>query len=120
MRWPVLAQFLTPVALLLLGTAAISFWTAWAAARQARREVEDRQRHLARFLIEESHFPLTKTVLPQLEPLSGAIYLLHRQNGERWTSLDVDPDGLDLPGPIVDDWQALRLGEPVRVDGRTY
>jgi signal transduction histidine kinase len=120
MRWPIRLQFLTPVALLLLGTAAISFWTAWAAARQARRAVEDRQRSVARFLVEEIHVGLSEGVLRQLEPLSGAEYCLVRRNGQRRTSLRIDPDTIQLTGPVVDDWQALRLGEPVTISDTTY
>jgi signal transduction histidine kinase len=120
MRWPIRAQFLTPVALLLLGTAAISFWTAWAAARQARLQVEDRQRDVARFIVEEFHVGLSEGVLRQLEPLSGAEYCLLRQNGQRRTSLRIDPATLQLTGPVADDWQALRLGEPELIAGQTY
>src|SRR5205085_12243578 len=52
--------------------------------------------------------------------LTGAEYLLETARGERVTSLDLDPSSLEPTGPVADDWQALRLGEPVAIAGRTY
>jgi signal transduction histidine kinase len=125
MRWRIRSQLLSPVVLLLVGVALISFWTAWGSARQARRQIESRQRDVARFLVEEFRIPLTSTILRQIEHLSGAQYLLKPVQGPVQTSLDGDPDQIDTEltlraGPVADDWQALRLGPPLHVAGRTY
>jgi signal transduction histidine kinase len=120
MRWRIRAQLLSPVVLLLLGVALISFWTAWAAARQARRQIEARQRDVGRVMVEKAWWPLTEEVLKGSKGLSGADYLLQAAGKRRLTSLDVDPDRLDLNVPVADDWQSLRLGPPVRVAQETY
>src|SRR5262245_25065033 len=111
MRWGVRAQLVLPVVVLLLGVAAISGTTAVASARQARAQVEGRLRTVARFLTEESRFPLTGEVLRQLRELSGAEYLLQPAEGARRGSLP-GPDDLTLDVGVAEDWQALRLGEP--------
>jgi signal transduction histidine kinase len=120
MRWRIRTQLLSPIVLLLAGVALISLGTAWTAARQARRQIEARQQNVARFLVDKAWFPLTREVLSDLEPLSGADYLLDRPGLPRRTSLPIDPDQVRLDVPVADDWQALRLGPPVRVAGRTY
>jgi signal transduction histidine kinase len=119
MRWRIRTQLLLPVVLLLAAVALIVPWTAWSAAAQARQQIEERQRSVARFL-DETHFPLTAVVLGWMEQLSGAEYLLESPTGQRKTSLDLDPAGLRVTGPVADDWQHLRLGPPVTIAGRTY
>src|SRR5262245_20568357 len=119
MRWPLRTQLLLPVVLLLVGVAGISFTTAFAAAREARRQIETRLREAAGLLVEE-RFPLTSPVLRWLRQLSGAEYLLVTEPGERRTSLEADPGELPLTEPVADDWHALRLSSPVRVEGRLY
>jgi signal transduction histidine kinase len=120
MRWRIRTQLLTPVVLLLAGVALISFWTAWAAAGEARRQIEQRQRDVAGFFVRDVSYRLTRSILLQIKKLSGADYLLEPAEGPRQTSLDLDPAGIDLDAPVADDWHALRLGPPVRVAGRTY
>jgi signal transduction histidine kinase len=121
MRWGLRSQLVSPVVLLLLGVAAISATTAVASARQARAQVEERLRTVARFLTEESRFPLKGQVLQWLRQLSGAEYVLHSADGRYHTSLEGAPDGALFVGVgVADDWQELRLGAPVRVGGTTY
>src|SRR5437868_12631319 len=120
MRWRIRTQMLSPVVLLLAGVALISCGTAWAAARQARRQIEDRQRNVARVLALEPRFPLTDYVLRLLQQLSGAQYVLEPAQGQRRTSLEVDPGQLAVACPIADDWKDLHLGAAVSVAGRTY
>ncbi len=120
MRWRIRTQLLLPVGLLLAAVALIVPWTAWSAAAVARQQIEERQRSVARFLDEESRFPLNPVVLGWMEQLSGAEYLLESPRGGRKTSLDLDPAGLNVTGPVADDWQQLRLGPPVTIAGRPY
>lgn len=120
MRWRLREQLLLPVVLLLAGVAGISVATAVTAARQARRQIEGRLRDVARFLVEESRFPLTGDVLRQLRTLSGADYLLVPTDGPRLTSLATDfrPGPADLS--VAADWHALALDTPVELAGRAY
>ena len=118
MRYRIRNQLLLPVALLLAGVAAISLTTAVVSARQARAQIEARLRDAARFLVEESNFPLQSDVLQKLRPLSGAEYLLVPPLGPRQTSLPRDPGGFDLP--VADDWQSLTLETPVEIEGTNY
>jgi signal transduction histidine kinase len=120
MRWPLRSQLLAPVVLLLAGVAGISFTTAYAAARQAREQIEARLRDVARFLVEESRFPLNLVVLRQIRTLSGADFLLVTRGGQRWTSLDDAGTEPSLAEPIAEDWHSLRLSTPARVGGRPY
>jgi signal transduction histidine kinase len=119
MRWPIRYQLLAPLLMLLLGVVALSTWTAVASAARARQQLETQFRGIAHTL-SESAFPLHPGVLKQMKGLTGAEYLLVRSGGERIGTLP-DTD-IDLPPAeaVVDDWQTLRLGPPVTVDGRTY
>jgi signal transduction histidine kinase len=119
MRWPIRSQLLLPLLVLLAGVAGISLWTAWTSASQARRQVEDRLRNVARFLSEDSSFPLNRDVLRKMKPLSGADFLLVQRSGRRASSLPRDPGPLES-AEVFDDWQSLRLGPPVRLDGESY
>ena len=120
MRWPLRSQILLPVVVLLLGIAASSAGTAYAAARVAHRQIEDRLRAVARFLAEDSRFPLTGDVLRQLGPLSGARYLLTRGGTVLHSSLPAAPGPLPATVPVADDWRSLSLGGAVRVDAEPY
>jgi signal transduction histidine kinase len=120
MRWTVRSQLLLPLLLLLLGVVGISVTTAIASARQARRQIEARLRNVARFLSEERRFNLNTHILRQLRPLSGADFVLVPREGPPLTSLDRPPEPLPLDAPVWDDWHALSLGAPLRVNGQTY
>ncbi len=121
------SQLLLPLALLLLGVAGISVWTALASARSARRQVEERLRSVARYLSEGERldYPLTKKILRELQPLSGAHFILYPGEEEEAgrgpiASFDGAPPARPPPAPLHDDWRALRLGPRLRVDGRDY
>ncbi len=119
MRWRIRYQLLLPLFLLLLGVVGLSVWMAVAAAGRARHQVEDRVRGVAGYLSEDRTYPLAANILQQVKRLSGADYLLIGQDGERLTTLE--GAGTVTPETTVhDDPQALRLGPPVRVGGRTY
>jgi signal transduction histidine kinase len=120
MRWRIRSQLLLPLLLLLFGVLGISLWTALASVRRARQQIEARLRTVARFLSEESRFPLTIDVLHQMKPLSGADYLLVPASDAPLTSLDSTPKRLPGAGTVCDDWRSLHLGPPVRVNGQTY
>jgi signal transduction histidine kinase len=120
MRWRIRTQLLLPVVLLLGGVAGISVTTALAATHQARQQIETRLRTVARFLDEEESFPLNESVLRKLRPLSGAEYLLESRSGSVLTSLEQVPAEVPHVEPVAEDWQALRLGPPIRIGGQTY
>src|SRR5262249_43357301 len=59
-------------------------------------------------------------ILLWVKQLSGADYLLVRQNGKRISTLDVEPEHLLPVEEVGDDWRALRLGPPIRAGEQTY
>ncbi len=120
MRWRIRSQLLLPLLLLLLGGVGISAWTAFASARQARRQIEARLRSVAHFLTEQRRFPLTVDVLQQMKPLSGADYLLVPKDKPPQSSLASNPLPTPSPAIVCDDWRELHLGPPLNVDGETY
>jgi signal transduction histidine kinase len=118
MRWRIRSQLLLPLLLLLVAVVGLCVWMAAAAARRAREQIEARVRTVAHSLAGGS-YPLNPWVLPQVKELSGAEILLAQQGGTRVGTLEAEPEGLP-PAEVVEDWEALRLGPPVRVGGRTY
>ncbi|MFO0879987.1 MAG: HAMP domain-containing sensor histidine kinase [Gemmataceae bacterium] len=120
MRWGLRSQLVLPVMLLLVGVAGISLTTALSAARQARQQIDAHLQAVARFLAQESQFPLTSDVLRQLRPLSGAEYLLVTEGGQRRTSLATDPGDVPLAAPIVDDWMSFRPDTPILLQDKLY
>jgi signal transduction histidine kinase len=119
MRWRIRWQLLVPPLLLLAGDAGISVWLAVVSAEQARRQIEERVRSVARNLTEESNYPLAENVLRQMKRLSGADYILVPKEGPSTGTLAGDVEVPAEAGP-GDDWQTLRLGPPVVVAGRTF
>jgi signal transduction histidine kinase len=121
MRWRLRTQLLVPLLLLLAGVAGISTWTAVLSARRARRQIEDRVRDTAQYLIEEKRsFRLTGSILQQVKRFSGADYVLVPAEGETMTTFGDAAVSLPAGLEVADDWHALRLGAPVRIAGRTY
>jgi signal transduction histidine kinase len=121
MRWPIRYQLLVPLLTLLLGVVGISTWTALASAGRARRQIETQVRNVAHTLSGSRHVPLThKIVLEQMKGLSGADYLLIAGNGTRTTTLPTDHPELPPVEAVVDDWETLRLGPRVVVEGTAY
>jgi signal transduction histidine kinase len=121
MRWRLRTQLLVPLLLLLVGVAGISTWTAVLSARRARRQIETRVRDTAQYLIAEKRsFRLTANILQQIKRFSGADYVLVPVTGELITTLGDGPVSLPAGLEVADDWHALRLGTPLRLDGRTY
>lgn len=120
MRWRIRYQLLVPLAILLLGVAGISTWTAAASAARAREQLDDHMRRVARTLNEAS-FPLNRTTLTHMKRLSGADFILLDSSGARE---DTFPPGeaVELPpaDAVVDDWATLRLEHRVAVGGQTY
>jgi signal transduction histidine kinase len=119
MRLSIRYQLLIPIITLLLGVMALSAWAAFGAAQRARRQIEMQVRNVARTL-GDSNFPLTPRVLEQMEGLSGAEYLLVAEDGNWTATLPVDPVALPAPEEPTEDWQALRLGPPVRMGQQVY
>jgi signal transduction histidine kinase len=121
MRWPIRYQLLVPPLTLLLGVVGITTWTALASADRARGQIETQVRHVAHTLIESRHVPLThKTVLEQMKGLSGADYLLITGDGTRITTLPTDNPELPPVEAVVENWETLRLGPRVTVEGHAY
>jgi signal transduction histidine kinase len=119
MRWRIRSQLLLPLLLLLLGVLGLSVWMAFAAANDARRQIETRVRNVGR-LLSEGKFPLRENVLPWVKQLSGADFLLLRQDGGRISTLDVDPEHLPSAEEVREDWQTFRLGPPIRAGEETF
>src|SRR6185437_12695079 len=97
MRWRIRSQLLLPLLLLLLGVLGLSVWMAFAAANHARQQIESRVRDVAH-LLSEGKFPLAPMsqnhILLWVKQLSGADYLLVKQNGKRISTLAVEPEHL--------------------------
>ncbi len=119
MRWRIRWQLLVPPLTLLAGVAGISLWLAVVSADQARRQIEERVRSVARNLSEEASYPLAENVLRQMKRLSGADFLLVPARGQPVSTLPGVAETPPEAGP-GDDWQTLRLGPPVVVAGRAY
>jgi signal transduction histidine kinase len=123
MRWRIRSQLLLPLLLLLVGVLGLSVWMAFAAAKQARQQIETRVRNVGE-LLSEGKFPLAPLarnhVLLWVKQLSGADYLLVERDGKRISTLAAEPERLPVSEDVGDDWRALRLGPPVRAGEQTY
>jgi signal transduction histidine kinase len=114
------SQLLLPLLLLLVGVVGLSVWMAFAAANQARRQIEMRVRDVAN-IVGEGRFPLAQQhVLLWVKQLSGADYLLVQQKGGRISTLEVEPERLPPMEEVSDDWRTLRLGPPLRAGDGTF
>lgn len=117
------SQLLLPLLLLLLGVLGLSVWMAFAAANHARQQIETRVRDVAH-LLSEGKFPLAPLsqnhILLWVKQLSGADYLLVKQNGKRISTLELEPERLPSAEDVSDDWRTLRLGPPLRAGGVPY
>lgn len=111
-------QLLLPVVLMLIGVIGICVGSAYSATRLATRQIEGRLRSVARFVAEDSWFPLRENVLRRLSPLSGAEYLL--DGSPRVASREMLPEVDVTRLPVADHWQELTLGPPVEVEGVRY
>jgi signal transduction histidine kinase len=119
-RINVRSQLLLPLLLLLVGVVGLSVWMAFAAANQARRQIERHVRDVAH-IVSEGKFPLAQQhVLLWVKQLSGADYLLVQQAGGRIRTLEVEPERLPPREEVSDDWRTLRLGPPLRAGDSTY
>ena len=92
MRLSLRYRLLIPLALLLVGDAAATAWSASAAAEHVDRRLAGQLWAVARTLTEPPTFPLSDRVLEQMKGLSGAEFLLVRADGTRAGTLpDADP-----------------------------
>jgi signal transduction histidine kinase len=123
MRWRIRSQLLLPLLLLLLGVFGLSVWMAFAAANHARQQIELRVRNVAQ-LLSEGKFPLAPLsqnhILLWVKQLSGADYLLVKQDGKPISTLDVEPEHLPSQEEVSEDWRTLRLGPPIRAGTESY
>jgi signal transduction histidine kinase len=120
MRWPLRYQILVPFALVLLGViGAISALNAVLATQRAKGQIEEQLQGIAATLADSS-FPLTDMVLRQMHGLSGAEFVFTDAAGRSLAT----SSGLDLPAgdssSAVQQWQQLRLGPPVEIEGRRF
>jgi signal transduction histidine kinase len=120
MRWGLRYQLLLPPAVLLLGVAGISTWTALASATRAREQLDVRMRNITRVLVEGPQFQLSRPVLDQMSLLSGAEFVLISDNGQHLSTLPSTPTDLPLPQAHSHDLQSLRLEARIVVDGTSY
>lgn len=120
MRWRIRSQLLLPLLLLLVGVVGMSVWMAFAAVNLARQQIETRVRDVAK-IVSAGKFPLAQQhVLVWVKQLSGADYLLVRQQGGRISTLEVEPDRLPPLEEVGEDWRELRLGPPLRAGENVY
>ena len=121
MRWPLRYQIMLPMAAVMLATVlAASGLSAYLAARRTRSHIEGQLRDIVRTL-NGSSFPLTDAVLRQMRGLSGADFVLQRDDG-RVVASSWRLDGAWAP-PAADgatSWLEMRLGGRVHVQGSAY
>jgi len=119
-RINVRSQLLLPLLVLLVGVVGLSVWMAFAAANEARQQIERHVRDVAH-IVSEGKFPLAQRhVLLWVKQLSGADYLLVQQTGGHIRTLEVEPERLPPMEEVSDDWRTLRLGPPLRAGDGTY
>jgi signal transduction histidine kinase len=124
MRWSIRNQLLVPLLVLLLGVVVgITSWSAFAAVRRERQQIETQVRHIAqRFNKFTFQFtPQTAfNVLKQTRDLSGAEYIIVDATGKYTTTFDEELTERPAVENIADDPAQLTLGAPVVVAGREY
>jgi signal transduction histidine kinase len=114
------SQLLLPLLLLLVGVLGVSVWMAFASANRARSQIETRVRDVAQ-IVSEGKFPLSqKYVLLWIKQLSGADYLLVKEDGKRIGTLETEPERLPPAEDVSDDWRTLRLGPPISAGEDSY
>jgi signal transduction histidine kinase len=118
MRWRIRSQLLVPLLILLLGVVGISTWTAFASAQHARHRIETQMRDIAQ-TANQVAMPHDPRILKWLHGLSEAEFLRQEPDGGFSSSLNLEVPRELLPD-LLDDWQEVRLGPRVRIDGRTY
>src|SRR5438552_2624829 len=117
MRWGLRYQLLVPPAVLLLGVAGTTAWTATASATRAREQLDARMRDVTLALSKAPQFGLSQRVLEQMSLLSGAQFVLIDEDGSSLKTLPSVPEGLPPPVTSSDDLRSLRLEAPVRGPG---
>ena len=121
MRWSIRYQLLVPLLALLLGVVVgITAWSAVAAARRERDQIETQVRNVARTISRRLDWPLGDGVLRMTKDLSGAEYVVISPAGKiRLATLDAEIPRLDFEN-VTEDPDALTLGAPVTVAGQRY
>src|SRR3954454_4384386 len=120
MRWGLRYQLLVPPAVLLLGVAGTTAWTATSAATRAREQLDARMRDVTLSLSKAPQLGLSQRVLRQMSLLSGQQFILIDDEGSSLKTLPSFPEGLPSPVTRFDDLQTLRLEAHVWVDGERY
>ncbi len=120
MRLSLRYQLLLPMLALLAGVGGLGFWAAVHSVRQAvRQQIEAQLGQVAR-TIGDAGFPFTPRVLTQLKDLTGAEFLLTTADGRRQATLNNPPAQVALDALPAVDWQDMRLGTAVEIDGQNY
>mgnify|MGYP005837895379 FL=1 len=121
MRLSLRYRLLWPLALLVLGEAGATAWTAFAAARYAERQLAAQQAAIARTLAEpRSTFPLTPRVLEQMKGLSGAEFILRLPNGTVEATFPLAADTLPGLESWPDQEEPHHLGPPLLIQDRLF
>src|SRR4051812_47660102 len=116
MRFSIRYQLLLPLLALLLGLVAASTWSAWAAGRQAREQIERQIDDIAK-TVQPGRFPLNMVTLNLMKGMSGAEFLLC--DDERRAIHSTLPDvPAALPSPGGDPTQ--HFDKPVLVGKNSY
>jgi signal transduction histidine kinase len=121
MRLSLRYRLLWPLALLVLGEAGATAWTAYAAAQHAERQLAAQQTAIARTLAEpRSTFPLTARVLEQMKGLSGAEFILRLPNGTVETTFPLTAETLPTLESWPDQEESQQLGPPLLIQENIF
>lgn len=119
MRWRLRYQLLVPLAMLMLGIVGITTWSALSSVSEARQQLEERVRQVARTLSEAPQFPLSAQVLEHMKRLSGADFILLRNHQPYRSTLHISVPTL-ADAKTVNDWQQVTLQHRVQLDDVSY
>lgn len=119
MRWPLRYQILIPmVGILVCAIVVVTFLQAWLATNQIKLQIRDQFRQIAHTL-NEATFPLTGAVLNQTKGLSGADFVLVRQDNKVLSSTRPDylPAAIKQEPP---DWNQLQISDVIETGDAHY
>ena len=98
-------QMVWPLALLLLVTVVLTFWSAWQASSQAKASSEAELATHINTLTRPPSFPLTEAVLNKMKGLTGCEFLLLRAGGTSTGTVASAVVGELAPGAEVDGYR---------------
>jgi signal transduction histidine kinase len=120
MRWSIRYQLLVPLLALLLGVTGLSTYLAVAAAQRAvEDQIESRVRHVVRVIAESPYRP-NHAILKQMHGLSGAEFVMQAESEPPVMTRTISTGSLPSPGWTGEQWQQVKLGPVVSLDGEEF